>query len=438
MKNLFFPLEILAAVAVYVIPLEKRRNIPALLCAAALLIGSALFFTAGVDYFSDIYYREAALQELLERYIGYISAGTVFLQLIVIMTAAVKLVCRISLKEAVYCITCAYLTEHIAYCIRLIINGISGETWADSGKPLYFLIHIAVYAAAYLILAKKMVREGHYATGALSSAGLMISTLFVVLLMSMAASRGGFEFLHGIYAIFCCVFVLYGQIKQQRQLNLQAELGMQKQLWIKSKTQYEMAKENIDIINRKCHDLKHQVAALRTIDNLEKRSSVIDSIEDSVMIYDSMLKTGNEILDTVLTEKSLLCSQKHISLTCIADGKQLEFMDAVDLYTIFGNALDNAIEGVQGLPEEERAVSILLHEKAGLIFVQIENRYQGEIVMKDGLPVTSKPDKNYHGFGVRSIVQTTEKYHGFVTIEAENGIFLLRLTFPASQAQNQV
>ena len=66
MKNLFFPLEILAAVAVYVIPLEKRRNIPALLCAAALLIGSALFFTAGVDYFSDIYYREAALQELLE------------------------------------------------------------------------------------------------------------------------------------------------------------------------------------------------------------------------------------------------------------------------------------------------------------------------------------------------------------------------------------
>ena len=47
-----------------------------------------------------------------------------------------------------------------------------------------------------------MVREGHYATGALSSAGLMISTLFVVLLMSMAASRGGFEFLHGIYANF--------------------------------------------------------------------------------------------------------------------------------------------------------------------------------------------------------------------------------------------
>ena len=167
---------------------------------------------------------------------------------------------------------------------------------------------------------------------------------------------------------------------------------------------------------------------------------MIDSIEDSVMIYDSMLKTGNEILDTVLTEKSLLCSQKHISLTCIADGKQLEFMDAVDLYTIFGNAPGQChhSEIARGLPEEERAVSILLHEKAGLIFVQIENRYQGEIVMKDGLPVTSKADKNYHGFGVRSIVQTTEKYHGFVTIEAENGIFLLRLTFPASQAQNQV
>lgn len=434
MENLFFPLEILAAVIVYGISLEKRKNIAASLSAVALLTSSVLFFSIGIDYFTHAYTQDPSLSDLPELYIGYIATGTVFLQLLMGMIAVVKLICRISLKEAVYCIACAYLTEHIAYCIRLIINEISGTTWADSGKPLYFLIHITVYMTSYFMFARKMVHEGHYATGALSSAGLMISTLFVVLLMSIAASRGNFEFLHGIYALFCCIFVLYGQIKQQQQLNLLEELGMQEQLWMKSKTQYEMAKETIDIINRKCHDLKHQVAALRTIDNVEKRSNIIDSIEDSVMIYDSMLKTGNGILDTVLTEKSLLCNQKHIALTCIADGKQLEFMDAVDLYTIFGNALDNAIEGVQGLPEEERAVSILLYEKASLIFVQIENRYQEDVVMKDGLPVTHKADKNYHGFGVRSIVQTTEKYHGFVTIEAENGIFLLRLTFPAVQA----
>ncbi len=394
---------------------------------------SAFLFTVGINQFSQTELVEAVQLDKFVKYFMYLAVGMTFAQMILVMVIAVRLLCRVSFREAVYCISCAYLTEHIAYGIRLIVNGLTGTLCANSGRPLYFLIHITVYLIAYFMFAKKMLHEGHYVTGALSSAGLMASTLFVVLLMSIAASKYDFEFIHGIYALFCCTFVLYGQVKQQKQLNLQAELNFREQLWVRAKVQYEMSRETIDIINRKCHDLKHQVAALRMIDNLEKRSDVIDSIEDSVMIYDSILKTGNTILDTVLTEKSLLCNQKHITLTCIADGKQLEFMDAMELYTLFGNALDNAIEGVQDLPEEERVVSLLLHQKAGLIFVQIENRYQGEIVMKDGLPVTSKQDKNYHGFGVKSIIQIVERYHGFVTIEAEEHIFLLRLTFPTIQ-----
>ena len=62
---------------------------------------------------------------------------------------------------------------------------------------------------------------------------------------------------------------MYSQLKQQKQLNLQRELALQEQMWMKHKAQYEMSKETIDIINTKCHDLKHQVAALRTMNNLE-------------------------------------------------------------------------------------------------------------------------------------------------------------------------
>ena len=109
--------------------------------------------------------------------------------------------------------------------------------------------------------------------------------------------------------------------------------------------------ENVDLINRKCHDLKHQIAALRRISDRREREESIQALEQSVMIYDSVVKTGNDILDTVLTEKSLLCESRGITLTCVADGDCLDFMDGVDIYTIFGNALDNAIESVTPLDD---------------------------------------------------------------------------------------
>ena len=56
------------------------------------------------------------------------------------------------------------------------------------------------------------------------------------------------------------------------------------------------------------------------------------------------MRTGNEILDTILTEKSLICENSGIHINCVADGSLLAFMNPVDLYTLFGNALDNAIE----------------------------------------------------------------------------------------------
>lgn len=419
MELLYFPLELFSAIAVFVIGLKRREHFGMRILAVAgillLFIGQiylGIFITA--DHFSNT---------KIPIFIG-------FIQILTIMVLMVWWLFRITFREAIYCITCTYLTEHIAYCIRLIIRGVTRQSWAETGHLLYFLIHIGVYIATYFIFAKHMRKNGHYVTSALQSAGLMAAVLFIVLLMSLLATEQDFEFAHGVYALFFCIFTLYSQLNQQKQLNLQQKLSTQEQLWMRARAQYEMSKETIDIINQKCHDLKHQVAALRTTMDSELQHKAIDEIEDSVMIYDSMLKTGNNILDTVLTEKSLICKQKQIVMTCIADGHILCFMDTIDLYTLFGNALDNAIEAVQILPVDERAISLLVHEKAGLIFIQVENRYAGTIKMKNGLPQTQKNDKSYHGFGLQSIIRITEKYKGFVTIETEGQIFLLRLTIP--------
>ena len=149
------------------------------------------------------------------------------------------------------------------------------------------------------------------------------------------------------------------------------------------------------------------------------------------MIYDSIVKTGNEVLDTVLTEKSLLCEKEHITMTCVADGSKLGFMDAVDLYTIFGNALDNAIESALTIPDpERRVIAVTVYTRSSLLLIQLENYYEGSLTFADGLPVTTKEHNGYHGYGMKSIRFTAEKYGGVVTVNTADNLFILRISIP--------
>ena len=128
---------------------------------------------------------------------------------------------------------------------------------------------------------------------------------------------------------------------------------------------------------------------------------------------------------------SLELTHEGYKTTCVADGRQLSFLDPIDLYTLFGNALDNAIENVRKLPQvERRVISLTVFEKPGLSVIQLENYYDGELRFQDGLPVTSKADREDHGFGMRSIRSLAEKYGGSISIDGENSIFLLSITLP--------
>lgn len=111
--------------------------------------------------------------------------------------------------------------------------------------------------------------------------------------------------------------------------------------------------------------------------------------------------------------------------------RQLVFLEAVDLFSMIGNALDNAEEAVRKLEDhDERAISVCIFSRHGIAILQVENFYEGDLRFVDGLPVTTKGDPNYHGFGLKSIRSTAEKYGGTVSVQAEDGLFLLRVALP--------
>ena len=145
----------------------------------------------------------------------------------------------------------------------------------------------------------------------------------------------------------------------------------------------------------------------------------------------NMSRTAQEALDTLLTEKSLYCEAHGIKISCVVDGKSLAFLDPVDLYAILGNALDNAVEGVSGFSDKtKRLIDLAVYTRNQFLVITVSNPVEGELQFLGGLPVTTKKDRGYHGFGLRSIRHTVKQYGGHINVSVEHGTFLLKMIIP--------
>ena len=95
-------------------------------------------------------------------------------------------------------------------------------------------------------------------------------------------------------------------------------------------------------------------------------------MERDIQAYEAQNKTGNTVLDTLLTGKSLYCQKHHIALTVVADGEQLGFMDMMDICSLFGNALDNAIECERKLTDKDkRMIHLTLAAQKQFLILQV-------------------------------------------------------------------
>lgn len=339
------------------------------------------------------------------------------------------------LKAAFYAIyACA--VQHIAYDIYLIYVILGGKNYI-----FIVLIFVAVYLLAFFFVARKLARDNSFALNRKYLFPIATIIILVWILSIMDDSFvSGFESgdLHRvIYRIcdgLCCIYVLWVQISQRELMRLQSELSGINAAWRLKKEQYEMTGDTIENINRKCHDLKHQIRELRNMSDGKEREAYLNELENDIMIYDTALQTGNRALDIVLMEKALYCKNHEINWTCMADGARLSMMKVEDIYAIFGNALENAIHAVMELDDVmKRVVSVKIISQSNILVVQIQNYYKGKLRFEDGLPVTTKRNKRDHGYGMKSIRYTAEKYNGTITVNADGQIFTLQILIPVNE-----
>lgn len=302
---------------------------------------------------------------------------------------------------------------------------------------LKILFSVAVNVAIGLTLARWMPEKGQYQIGPRQMVSAWVFCIMSENLFIYAKVDPGVA-LFNIVLQFYCITLLYLQSALFKKSSMRKELETIQLLWHQQKGQYQLSKETIELINHKCHDLKHQVQAIRAVKDEKERETYLEKIEKSVQIYSAIVRTGNEILDTILTEKSLICENSGIHINCVADGSLLAFMNPVDLYTLFGNALDNAIEAVRKLEsKEKRVIDIMLYERQSFLMLQIVNPMCGEVKFEDGLPLTTKAKNGYHGYGMKSMLHTIQKYEGHLTTEVKNGCFYFNVMLPLERDSNK-
>lgn len=224
------------------------------------------------------------------------------------------------------------------------------------------------------------------------------------------------------------VFMLMIQVLMLASAKERAEFHTMQKLWLEEQKQYRLVKENIDAINIKCHDLKHQIRSLRETGQVDP--AYLDDLERSVSIYNSAVRTGNETLDIVLTDKRLHCATHGIQFTCIAEGNRMAFMEIMDIFSLFGNILDNAIECEATLPPETRFIHLSARAVNQLLLIHVENHFEGTLELRNGIPLTTKDDKDYHGYGMLSIRHIVEKYGGNFEISTEDRLFQIDIMLP--------
>lgn len=395
-----------------------------------------------VTYFAGGYFLILVVKRIPDMW--YPVSIVYYIGLFLVSMLILLILFEIKWKDALFIGTAGYALQHITYSFLSLTHYLCQKTGGNIAaideiirSKSYVLLYVPIAVAVYFLLAKPSAYRGQIQSVnvkmiLLSLCVLLISSVLSVFAEALDIGNGPLlNVICRLYAIVSCLLGLTVQFDISRQNNLEMNNTILEQLLHQERHQHEVSKENIMLINMKCHDLKHQIRELEKVDNRDMRTRLIEEMNENIMIYDSNVKSGNDTIDLILTEKSLICQKEQIKFSYIIDGAKLDFIEVADMYVLFGNALDNAIEGVKREAPELRIISLNIMQKNQMISIHLENYCSDKITFVEEFPETSKGNKAYHGFGTKSIKYLVEKYHGFVEMRQEDGKFILEILFTA-------
>lgn len=424
-------LEMLSAVIVFIFPLKHRRHYVLRASAGIALMALTMMGRAVLRTHFQAMLWSRFLGGLME----YLSA------LPLLFLAHEGTWCE---RLKTWCAGCAAVQiAGSLYALVLMATG-ADDTQTMSLFPqltnwdviilIWFVFHLAVGCLLRRLFIHPSVQYHEDRKAQIQTTWLCMLFVFASVLVNAVMSEYRTDSRPLYEMLRCClVFMCIAVLALHHDIVLfsqnRAEIEVMDQVLAENRRQYETMKANIDLVNLRCHDLRHQ------LDKLQSRltESEISALREAIDLYDSNVKTGNEVLDVVLYSTMLKCMDNGISFTSMAEGECLSFMRTRHIYALFSNALDNAVEAVMRVSNpEKRVISLHVRRLSGAVEIAVMNYYEGEIKFRNDLPQTVKPDGRHHGFGTSSMQYIVNQYGGTMKISAKDSVYLLeiRLNIP--------
>jgi len=340
--------------------------------------------------------------------------------------------------HAVFSATCAYAVQHItsklAYMavVWLAFRPGASRIWSGHTLLLLLLANVPVCVPIFFGFTRRFFREGQLWFDSIKTVIYSGLFLFVAVFLSYFL-ESNLEQAFSTYLpcylalnAFCILFagaVLSMEFSNCSIKRLENEKKILEQMLESDRQQYEQAKKDMEQINIRYHDLKQQYS--RATD--EERAK----LEAEMQALNLRYYTGSKALDILLTQKARVCGGAGIQLVCSVDGSCLSGMTHYHIYSLLGNAIDNAVECLSKVDDpQKKVIHLSVNRYADMAVICVENYTPAPPVLRDGVLVTTKRDSAGHGYGMKSIKNIAELYGGTADYFVEDQVFCLLVTVP--------
>ena len=391
-----------------------------------------------LQYFIESHYQNVIITNLV--------VLVIYLVLFFLWLIALKLIYDEPLIRLLLAEVLGGVLQHISYCLYSIINiatyldaifYLKFGQWVGNflGIIIQFIISGALFTAYYFLFVRKLPLLPHSCDKSINLfLVLCLSRIVIPLLNALSNIFKSDDISTQIFVratlmiVSVTILILYIKIIDERAAK--SERDAIERLNFSEQEKYKKMKQNMELISIKCHDIKHFITAIG-----KQKQVDLSELSNAVKIYDSFPKTGNDIIDTMISEKSLYCSAHKIKLTITADASQLDFVSITDICALFGNLLDNAIEATEQVKDtNERIININIRPVASQVFICIENSFFHKLKMNGEEFLTTKNDVDNHGYGLKSIKLIVKKYDGTFSYSQTEHLFRISILFPIPSA----
>lgn len=371
------------------------------------------------------------------------------LMIIVIMLLVMRFLYDISIVKALILVFFVQsIMTLIDYIIIMILAKLYGDITALEsasgliGRLIIILSRLILFVGL-IILSRISTKKNNSVTADMSDKEWIqflifpIFTICAVMLMTSSVIKSYHSDIIAIYYIIAIglivlnlvVFHLISEILENSRNMKEAEALRQQS--IGQLELYNSMRENYNIQRQRTHEYKNQIVCMDMLmkkKDYSKLEDYIGNISDGLDAQLDMVDTNNDVVNAIFNAKYYEAIKNDVLVVLkINDLSDIKISDN-DIVTILSNLLDNAIEAAKQCDIGKRIVKIKMLYEDAVLSIAVSNSYKAEPVLtEDGYIRTTKKDREEHGWGMRNVVVTLEKYNAEYIIDYKNGEFVFSI-----------